>query len=197
MVCEVNAQPAVGSSNLLEAYAGMLHKLLGAQYRIPVIVLLGPIGETRPVMRALQAAGRAGLGGTQVVYASTDGLWEDGQQIAAAQPDAFGAAAAALAHPKAGAVVVSMSPDELCREGLPSDRCDAVLLLGQDAAGARRLPELWPLLLPHARHLIAMPGLAAGDVPPPAHLQQHGLSLQRPASPDLAWQQVRRLLAAR
>lgn len=196
LVCEINAQPALGVSNLRQVYAQILHALVGTTSRIPVVLLIGPNSETRQVMRWLQARGTAGLGSVQVGYGSSEGVWVDAQRIAAPQPSAFAASTAVLANPLVGAAVLAMSPDDLLRDGLPLDRCAAVLLMRQDATGVRRLPELWPMVLPHAPDWIAMPQLSASELPHAQQLRQVGASLHRPATAELAWQQLRRQLVA-
>lgn len=195
LVCEINAQPALGVSNLLQVYAQILHALVGSTSRIPLVLLIGPTNETRQVIRWLQARGTAGMGSVHIGYASVEGIWEDAQRIAGPQPSAFAAAAAVIAQPRVGAAVMAMSPDDVLRDGLPFDRCSAVLVLRQDAAGARRLPELWPMVLPHAPDWIAMPQLDGSELPQPVQVRQVGATLHRPATAELAWQQLRRQLA--
>ena len=195
LVCEINAQPALGVSHQLQVYGQILRSLVGNTSRIPLVLLLGPSGETRQAIRWLQARGTAGMGALHIGYASVEGIWEDTQHTAGPQPSAFAAAAAVMAQPRVGAAVVAMSPDDVLRDGLPFDRCAAVLVMRQDAAGARRLPELWPMVLPHAPEWIAMPQLEASEVPHPLQLKQVGAQWHRPATAELAWQQVRRQLA--
>jgi len=196
LVCEINAQPALGVSNLLQVYAQILNALVGNTSRIPLVLLIGPTSETRQVIRWLQARGTAGMGSVCIGYASVEGLWEDAQRIAAPQATAYAAAAAVLAQPRVGAAVLAMSPDDVLRDGLPFDRCAAVLVLRQDAAGVRRLPELWPMVLPHAPDWIAMPQLDGSELPQAGQLRQVGATLHRPATAELAWQQLRRQLAS-
>lgn len=196
LVCEINAQPALGVSNLLQVYAQILHALVGNTSRIPLVLLIGPTSETRQVIRWLQARGTAGMGSVCIGYASVEGIWEDAQRIAAPQPSAFSAAAAVLANPRVGAAVLAMSPDDVLRDGLPFDRCAAVLVMRQDAAGVRRLPELWPMVLPHAPDWIAMPQVGGSELPQVGQLRQVGATLHRPATAELAWQQLRRQLAS-
>lgn len=196
LVCEINAQPALGVSHLRQVYAQILHTLVGPVSRIPLVLLIGPVSEARHVIRWLQARGTAGLGVAHIGYASAEGVWDNTERTGATPSNSFAAAVAAIAHPRADAAVVAMSPEDLLRLGLPFDRCAAVLVLPQDAAGARRLAELWPMVLPHSPDWIAMPQVDGADLPPAASLTQVGARLQRPATAEQAWKQLRHHLTA-
>lgn len=141
-VCEVNAQPQLWPT-LPEKILG---RLVRGDGRIPIVVLMdGAAGES---WRAT-VAGPAADGGCPVGWAARTGATLAGETIVRGPTSLLAAGEALLFDRRTQAAVIAVDDDQLLRTGLPSDRCD-LLVLGRGPADE----SAWPRWLAVA-HLLA------------------------------------------
>lgn len=130
LICEVNAQPQMGTADTPAIYEELLAASIPAGGRIPVRLVLAAAGP--PPVDALLAMAPDVPAGQAVAH--PDGLWLDGRRIAGAFPGGFEAADAALSTREANAVLCAMAPQEILRRGLPLARVDRLVV--QDGSAA-------------------------------------------------------------
>ena len=135
LICEVNAQPQMGTADTPAIYEELLASSMPEGGRIPVVLVLATGGL--PSVGALLAMAPDAPAGQAVAH--PDGLWLDGRRIAGAFAGGFEAADAALSTREANAVRCAIAPQEILRRGLPLARVDRVVVRDDPAAdGAQR-----------------------------------------------------------
>jgi cyanophycin synthetase len=158
LVCEVNAQPQIGLGATPQVYEEILAAMVRGRGRIPVLLVVGEAPDAEEALRAL-AARMSGQDGPNLVCASRAGLRAGGQALSAAFDGGFGAGRAALSDREADAVAMAMTPEELLRSGLPSDRFE-LLVLAPAKPGPQWMPQpmgaFWRMVLPHVRSTVIL-----------------------------------------
>ena len=153
LVCEVNAQPQIGLGATPQVYEEILGAMVRGRGRVPVLLVVGEAPDTEEALRAL-AARMSGPDGPRLVCASRAGLRAGGQLLSAAYEGGFGAGRAALAEREADALAIGMTPAELLRSGLASDRFELLLLAPADPGPQwmqQPMQAIWRMVLPHVR----------------------------------------------
>lgn len=128
LICEVNAQPQMGTKDSPEIYQELLAAYLPENPRIPVHLLI-PAGwrvDSPAVLAKLQDS----LSCTTL--ATADGIWLEGQRVSMPFAGGYEAAAAALASPDCRALLFVMTAQEIIRNGLPIDRVDSITIGGMN-----------------------------------------------------------------
>lgn len=122
-ICEVNARPQFGPGALGSNYDRVLQRLLGADTRIPVHLVLCPDPTAAALLDLLRRLRRSlGL----QALACRRGVWVDGEPHAGRQRHGHAAARSALANREVQSLLFAMAPSEIVATGLPIDRVDAV-----------------------------------------------------------------------
>ncbi|MDN7126957.1 hypothetical protein J6J08_06150 [Pseudidiomarina sp. 1APR75-33.1] len=149
VVCEINAQPDLGSTTAAHLYPMVLKKRVKGSGRIPIIALLGaPSDElTTQVVAALQAQGLQSIGwsghnraGINDVTLSTNGK-------------TFAHSMMLLTDQSVDALVLNVYDDELLKRGLPTDKIDWLVLAGSKLTSPQLLQPLTSMMLGATRNL--------------------------------------------
>ncbi|MDN7134520.1 hypothetical protein [Pseudidiomarina terrestris] len=139
VVCEINAQPDLGSTTAAHLYPMVLKKRVTGSGRIPIIALLGaPSDElTTQVVAALQAKGLQSIGwsghhraGINDVTLSTNGK-------------TFAHSMMLLTDQSVDALVLNVYDDELLKRGLPADKIAWLVLAGSTLSATQPNPRLF------------------------------------------------------
>lgn len=130
LICEVNAQPQMGTKDSPEIYQELLAAYLPENPRIPVHLLI-PAGG-RVDSPAVLAKMQDTLSCTTL--ATADGIWLEGQRVSMPFAGGYEAAAAALASPDCRALLFVMPAQEIIGNGLPIDRIDSISVTGMGRA---------------------------------------------------------------
>jgi cyanophycin synthetase len=144
IICEVNAQPQIGSSAMPEFLETFLK---GSDGRIPVLVIIGS-GATIDWPRLAAGELRARTG-----FASNGGVWLGRERLAGAQPSGFEAGQMLVGNRQVEAAIMVIGPGEALGLGLPVDRCDLLVIEAPDAwpsAERAMISEVLRAVLPHA-----------------------------------------------
>jgi cyanophycin synthetase len=133
-ICEVNAQPQLGSVTGSHLYGEILERRLQGTGRIPVIVLVEDPAVPSllaPLVSRLQGAGhRVGWSGRQGTGINTENLQP-------APADLLTGGHLLLTHREVDAVILSCTDERIAQTGLPVDRIDWLLVAtALPAAGA-------------------------------------------------------------
>jgi cyanophycin synthetase len=134
-ICEVNAQPTIGSTTSKHLYRQIVNAMVEGQGRIPIAVVVGE-GPDAPVAALLSRILRAA--GLRAATADARQA-RNGQRVLAPAPgNAFTAARAALLDRSTDALVMSVSDTASLDHLFPFDRCSIIVLAGDhiDRAGA-------------------------------------------------------------
>lgn len=139
LVCEVNAQPQMGTADTPDIYRELLGEMFSAGARVPVCLAISALDNRSPAEVMARAAQHCRV---QTV-AHADGLFVDGVRVSRAFPGGFDAGLAALSRPQSRSVLFVMSPEEVLRDGLPVDRVDrlGVMVPEEMSIGVRRRLE--------------------------------------------------------
>lgn len=147
LICEVNGQPQLGSSTTPGIYQEVLRELLPRPWRIPVVLVLADGASIARELYA-QLTDRLPPWG----LACADGVWEGQEQVAPPPANGFAAARILAASRRIGGAIVTMTPAELVRDGLPFDRLCLLVVAGVTTREGSPQPipqNLWPMALPH------------------------------------------------
>jgi cyanophycin synthetase len=136
LVCEVNAQPQIGTPRI---YDMLLPAMMGPKCCIPAELFVCAAAGRESLVRELVDAGRFD------VVADASGLRMNGMRVTGAFPDGFGSARAALLRPEAGSAACIVTPLDIVRHGLPLSRWDRIEIRDAGLADDERAA------LPHAR----------------------------------------------
>ncbi|MEZ5489889.1 MAG: cyanophycin synthetase [Gammaproteobacteria bacterium] len=130
LVCEVNAQPQMGTRNNESIYQEVLTGLMGDRCRIPACLVIGYTDSenTRRTVSSLLE------GGSYNGLSLATGLKVDGHLVTKGFSDSFLAARALLQRVDVRAAICCMSPDDVVRFGLPLDRWDRIEIVVADKA---------------------------------------------------------------
>jgi cyanophycin synthetase len=146
-ICEVNAQPTIGSTTSAHLYGQILRHMLNGDGRIPLAMVAGapPHSPIPALLGRILAAG-----GRRVGVASARGAAIGGRSLTSAPGTVHTAARALLLDRETDAAVVVVDHAEVFRCLLPFDRCGVVALAGSAFQGPAsiRLGEYARLLLP-------------------------------------------------
>lgn len=126
-ICEVNAQPQLGSITSSHLYPAILKKYISGDGRIPVVVILGADPEMRlctTVESELRAAGwRVGMFDESCASIA-------GRAITASPMDVYHGTKTLIYDRSVEAIVVNITDDRLLLSGLPVQRFDVLLIAG-------------------------------------------------------------------
>lgn len=136
LVCEVNAQPQMGTNDTPEIYRDLLRDAIPGGGRIPVTLLMPLAGDlSRRSLRAFERPDEPGE-----MFACADGLFCEGRRASLGFDSGYHAALAAMVLPDTRSLRFVASPGEILRSGLPIDRVDRLVLItagaGNDEARA-------------------------------------------------------------
>jgi cyanophycin synthetase len=193
LICEVNAQPQLGTLTAGHLYAEILGHLLHGDGRIPSIAVLGRSAAASladDIAQHLAAAGlQAGLAGSaegQNVRIGTDPL--------ACPQNLHAQGNALLLQPDTDALILQIADPMALEPGLPCDRIDHVLIAA-DADDAL-LNAVLPQLLPACRRSVIVAAAHACVPRVQAACARHSLRLViEPGDQGLAVCAVHMLLA--
>lgn len=126
-ICEVNAQPQLGSITSSHLYPAILKKYISGNGRIPVVLILGADPKLllcKTVESELRAAGwRVGVFDESSASIA-------GRAITASPVDLYNGAKALICDRSVEAIVLNITDDTLLLSGLPLQRFDLLLVAG-------------------------------------------------------------------
>ena len=151
IICEVNAQPQIGVRNSPEIYQTLLRDLVGECHGIAchLVVTGNSQGPTAAELATLAA--ELGCNG----WSSKDGVWIEGDLLAAQPLDAFHAALILSEEREAAAMLCVVPAIQILRSGLPSDRIDTIRFWDASRKPAWQSVDLDGLLGLVTPHLVA------------------------------------------
>jgi len=124
MICEINAQPQMGTTNNEEIYQDILLQLLGERSRIPARLIICPAEETlRQQIIQKYLAVDAGNG-----LSDQSGIWVDHQKVTQSFSSGFFAARALFFRPDINDAICLMTPIEIASNGLPLNHWDSLTI---------------------------------------------------------------------
>lgn len=140
-ICEVNAQPTIGSYTAGHLYGEILQHLLKGNGRIPVILVAGGrcVEYSREIGTALSAAGY-----DCGVYDGQE-ITINGTKAEALAKDVFAAGKLLVMDPSVSAVVVALTDASVLEQGLPFQRYD---ILVADCSGFALHKDLLNMIVP-------------------------------------------------
>ncbi|CAB0151194.1 Cyanophycin synthetase [Pseudidiomarina piscicola] len=124
VICEVNAQPDLGSTTAGHLYPLLLQKRVQGNGRIPVVVIAGDASSTvfDDVCRELRTEGAEHIGWCRPSQAGIN------EETLSTARSLFANAMMLLTTPTVDALVLNITDDEPLKRGLPCDRIDRVIL---------------------------------------------------------------------
>jgi len=139
LVCEVNAQPQMGTADTPTIYQELLAEMVPDGGRIPIHLALCAGVAIAPADAIAEVQQREPCS----LVAHAGGLWMDGTRIARGFGSGFDALRAALELPEAREILCAMTAEEVVRLGLPIDRIDRLTIVGtpDDADAGRGMLE--------------------------------------------------------
>lgn len=158
-ICEVNAQPTIGSTTAKHLYGEVLRSLLDGDGRIPIAMILGVAADSPVPALVARILSAAGLRTVIADQARGDEIARDSAN------GVFGTARRALMDRDTDALVVAISDQSVLRSGVPFDRCTTVVLAGTRFEGQSMDPEIYKafgrLLLPSSLRSVVIDARAA------------------------------------
>jgi cyanophycin synthetase len=151
IICEVNAQPQIGTRNSPEIYQQLIRELVGEEHRIPCHLVV--TGNSQGPSPAEAAALASELGCN--AWSGKDGVWIDGERIAAQPLDAFHAALILSEEREARAMLGIVPATAILKAGLPADWIDTLRFWDASRKPAWKSIDLDLLLELIGPHLIA------------------------------------------
>lgn len=138
-ICEVNAQPQFGE----DAPDWIFARMFQGRGRVPVVAVVGAPADAGWIIRLRSCAQDRGM---RLGYCDAGGAWIGEQRVARAPADGVFQAGALLAVDEHVDAILMLADGSLLRQGLPTDRLDALVLAGvatpqRDAELARWLSE--------------------------------------------------------
>lgn len=151
-ICEVNAQPTIGTTTSAHLYGQVLDLLFPSGARIPIAVIVGlPAGSMVPALveRMLVASGR------RVGIASAGAVRVAAQTTVTATANLFKAAQTLLDDVTIDSMLVLIDDDTPLASLLPFDRC-SVLALASDTVMGRKeaLSDIAHMIIPMSGQLV-------------------------------------------
>jgi len=146
LICEVNTMPQIGVRTTPEIYGEILRQLVGPDPRIPAHLLVLPDGrqpdceESAKLMRELSCN----------ALSTSQGVWIDGERLAAQPADGFSSARIVLGELGARSALCIVSAGEIAARGLPADWFETIRLDADD----ERTAGLAPAVRPHTAALV-------------------------------------------
>lgn len=145
-ICEVNAQPTIGTTTSAHVYGQVLDRLFPSGARIPIAAIVGlPAGSPVPVLveRMLAANGR------RVGVANAGSARIAGETVMTAPSSLFMAARAVLGDTGVDTALVLIGDDAPLTSLLPFDLCSVLALAGDTVEGkANALADLGRMMVP-------------------------------------------------
>lgn len=136
-ICEINAQPQLGSVTSMHVYPQILHNLLKGNGRIPITVVLGaPDGKA-----AESAAASYASAGYCVGYAGRRGIFVGDQCISKKPLSPYRAGKALLRDRNVGAIVLEINDFSVLKTGMPFDRIDHLETFGPNTCLVGAIPD--------------------------------------------------------
>jgi cyanophycin synthetase len=120
-ICEVNAQPQLGATTGPHLYGQILKQRLGPDTRIPVVIVLGAVPQSR-LARAI--ADQLTMVGFNTGCIDVEGTFLGQERLLNARAGAYAGGRLLLTHPKVDALVYSLDDYQALTTGLPFDRYD-------------------------------------------------------------------------
>ncbi|MBI5277264.1 MAG: cyanophycin synthetase [Burkholderiales bacterium] len=125
LICEVNAQPQLGTRSEAGLYERLLQELVGKTPRVPANLLIAADDTALAAAFArLQAQPPAGA------YSAAHGLWVGGRRATEPFKNGFLAARALLRRRDVTSATCLMAAEEVERLGLPLDKWDRIVIEG-------------------------------------------------------------------
>lgn len=148
-ICEVNAQPVLGSATSAHLYPQILATLVKGNGRIPVIAVIGDDADctvANAIAKSIEKLGvKAGL-------SSATGVAINGTPLNTSISDTFGGAQMLLRDGEVSAAVICIGDTSILETGMPFDAFDCIVVAGDKinggnpAQGDLRLPLLESLV---------------------------------------------------
>lgn len=155
-VCEVNAQPTIGSTTSAHLYGQMLDLLFPSGARIPIAAIIGlPAGSAVPALieRMLAANGR------RVGIASPRSVHIAGEMAVTAPASLFMAARTLLTDTTVDAMLALIDDDTPLASLLPFDLCSVLALASDKVWGSKgALTDLVRVMVPMSGRLVVDAG---------------------------------------
>lgn len=205
-ICEINAQPSIGTLTTAQVFPELLDWLLGgSEGRIPIAALVGEPDQSAAIGAGLHALLCAR--GIKAGLASRAGAWVGAEQVCWKDRSGFAGSRLLLSERAAEAALLTLSPAGIARTGLCFDRSAAVALLPGILPLAREQAVALSELLAGTQAVV-LPASALNELEAllPAHEAPRLIALADDArDPDLlrhcaaggeaVWQEGPRLLA--
>jgi cyanophycin synthetase len=145
-ICEVNAQPQLGSVTSIHNYSEVLNGLVNESGRVPIIIII-VIGAGQNFCKNISSyfekrGVHVGLYQERNMFVS--------KKLISDQVENFYSAGVSLIRDKAlGAVIMQLSDLSILNKGLPFDRFDSLLLIDDKSSPVdAQLKEVIDMLLP-------------------------------------------------
>ncbi|MFI4975606.1 MAG: acetate--CoA ligase family protein [Caulobacterales bacterium] len=133
-VCEVNAQPNIGTTTSGHVYGQILESLIQGDGRIPIALLVADGAAPRAASLVARIMAAAGL---RVGLATPDGVSVGDEPMSPAGPDVFAGARLLLGDRAVEAAVAAVRDAQPLSTGMPFDRCTVVALASSSLSDAR------------------------------------------------------------
>ncbi len=137
-ICEINAQPQLGSITSPHIYGDILKRLLAGDGRIPIALVFGDTGER---VAGSVAAGYANAGLT-VGVAGRNGVFVGAECITREPLSLYRAGRILIRHRSVDAIVIEVNEFSVLRTGLPFDRFEKMIIAGRSFRAEKDGSEL-------------------------------------------------------
>jgi len=165
-ICEVNGQPQLGSVTSRHLYPYILQNLLEGDGRIPISLVIGA-----PDLRAAaQERERYAAMGLTIGYHDSTGVYVGGERVAPAGVGLYQVGRALLRDRAVDGLVMDMKNFECLRSGFPFDRCERLIVAGDNID--------WPSGLAPAYRGRLLDGLIA-SIPSATDVQRNSSQTER------------------
>lgn len=131
-ICEVNAQPGLGTFTAAHVYPQLLGQLVSGNGRIPVILVVGD-SNGRPIANAIARA--IGRMGAVVGLADGDGVRLNGTRISTGPASPHATGRILLRDRQTACAIICVNDCSVLDTGLPADVCNIIVLAGDDLSG--------------------------------------------------------------
>ena len=159
-ICEVNAQPQLGSVTSAHCYKDVLQGLVGKNGRIPILVVIGDEGEVFSQLASSYFEKKD----IRVGLYSKSGLFVSNKLISNRARDFYSAGTVLCRDKNVGVIILNLKDLSVLQQGLPFDRFDALVVGGIEFLVAGDSPNgsfesLMQMLLPACEGNVFMDGI--------------------------------------
>lgn len=165
-ICEVNGQPNLGQTTAAHLYVPILRNLVPGSGRVPTVLVMG---AERPQEWLDALATQWKVDGECVGIVGPDGVMVGDELIHAAPVSPYEGGMMLVMNRTVSAIVVAVNDESSLQQGMPFDRCDAIVMAGTNfrfgdlvdgETSWPRMAELFRAVLPTCDGVIINPDSA-------------------------------------